>query len=59
MKQLKFIGNFFFFLETIKIIFRDEIEKKLLKYKDDYYKEQDFGVFGKQIIIFFWIVLCP
>jgi capping protein alpha len=30
--------------ETIKI-YRDEIEKKILKYKDDYYKEQDFGVF--------------
>lgn len=30
--------------ETIKI-YRDELEKKLNKYRDDFYKEQEFGVF--------------
>lgn len=42
----------YFFKKSIIFSLRDEIEKKLLKYKDDYYKEQDFGVFGKNISFF-------
>lgn len=55
MRLLKYIGFFYFFFLIFNfnfLIFRDEIEKRLHKYKDDYYKEQDFGTFG----YFFYIL---
>ena len=55
MKQLKFIGSHLKKKKFIDFFFsRDEIEKKILKYKDDYYKEQDFGVFGNSNLFNFF-----
>ncbi len=36
------------FDETVRS-YRNEIEKNLLKYRDNFFKEQDFGVYGKNI----------